>query len=321
MCGHRFVKTRRLAFTGVAVAALSFTIGCKQDATSPTANLPTANLPTATPPTAAGGGAPQTAFPNLDRARLGFPSGWDQFESRIEDATLLGKGFTPQEAATIAEQARGFAKSDRRPHPHNVGSIPTALILSAQTHAKAGDTEAAFKLLEEVRGYGGLYANLLKDSSFDAIRDEERFKSLLAFGEAETDEDIFGSYLVRLPPLFPLADLRQIPQNPPFPASAETEGKVVVVFTGPKLDASALETLTEAAESGASAHAIVAEKTSAPPAITVHVANVPAVQLVPDQTAITWFANGQGEVVAFLRPFSGAGLAKAIVRRLAGEED
>jgi hypothetical protein len=91
---------------------------------------------------------------------------------------------------------------------------------------------------------------------------------------------------------------------------------VIAIFTGPKLTVDAVESLTEAAEQGAWAHAIVAEKADAPPAITVHIASVPGDQLVPDLTAITWFANGEGQVVAFLRPASGTGFAKAIVVEL-----
>jgi hypothetical protein len=82
----------------------------------------------------------------------------------------------------------------------------------------------------------------------------------------------------------------------------------------------ALAYLAEATEQGASVHAIVTQRSDAPKDVFMHIANVPPEQLIADQTAITWFANRDGQVVAFLRPFSGPGFAKAIVTKLSGED-
>jgi hypothetical protein len=144
----------------------------------------------------------------------------------------------------------------------------------------------------------------------------EQFKALAEFAEAETEQDVYGAHLVRSPPLFPLKDLLAAAAKPPLPTAAEVQGKIVVVYTGPKLTPDAIEYLEESVQQGASVHALVAEASSAPPGIPIHIAQARPEELIADATAMTWFANKDGQVVAFLRPFSGSGFAKAIVQRL-----
>jgi hypothetical protein len=148
------------------------------------------------------------------------------------------------------------------------------------------------------------------------MRDTDQFKALVEFGEKETNEDVFGGYLVRSPPLFALDDLLAIPADPSLPSPSEMKGKITVVYTGPKLTPDAIKTLEESVEAGASVHAIVTEGGQAPAGVALHIAKVKPEQLIADATPITWFAEKNNQVVAFLRPFSGAGFAKAIVHEL-----
>jgi hypothetical protein len=102
-----------------------------------------------------------------------------------------------------------------------------------------------------------------------------------------------------------------------MPTAESTKGKVTVVFTGPKLTPDAIAYLKEATEAGAIAHAIVAEASSEPVnSIAIHVIDTDPKQLLPNATPITWFAGEDNQVVAFLRPFSGDGYARAIVHGL-----
>lgn len=261
-------------------------------------------------------------FPHLDPQRLRFPDGWDQFKKRVQDAQIeiLKQPITAEEAPAILDQARRFAESDRRGHPLSLLTIPNAMLLCAQAYARNDEADKAWEVLRDVRQRGGLIVGLLADPAFDSIRESDEFQELQSFAEKETNEDVYGAYLVRSPPLFPLDDLLAIPTEPAMPTASELKDKVTVVYTGPTLTPDAITVLGHAVQAGASVHAIVTEAEDAPAGVTVHIADVAPDQLVPAMTPIIWFANRNHEVVAYLRPYSGDGLATAIVNHLSSSE-
>jgi hypothetical protein len=252
-----------------------------------------------------------SVFPQFNPKRLMFPPGWQAFESTATSFNDYDEADIPKHLAT----AKKYITSSERPHPHDLEKIGMTFIKCAAVKIKLGKKDEALDILEELQSVGGvLYDAFDNNKAFDTIRDDPRFKAVYEFGKAETNEEYFGRYLIRQPPLLTLDDFEKIKMTPPLP---DLSGKVFVISTGgPHMfDDTALE---ESVKCGVEVHAIVSKgmKLKVPDGVVVHQTDLQPDALTFQRTPIVWFGGKDGNVVAFLRPFSGSTIATGIVEKL-----
>lgn len=282
-------------------------VGCNREA-KPKSSAKFTPPATSSLPESPQGNASEFIVSTLDPARLRFPQNWKSFEGSLKSY----RNTAESEVESIMQEARQLAKSDRRPHPRDLGKISVAMINCAAVKAKAGKSAEALQILKEAQEYGGMNVEMLALEAFNSIRESDEFKAFVAFGEQESQEGFFGRNLVRQPPLFKLSQLLETPTTPELP---KLSGEVVVVFTGNShmMDAAVFQ---ECLACQVPTIAVTNEDLKVPDGVQVFKTNSPEASLVIDRTPIFWFANPNGEVVAYLRPHSGQGMATAIINTL-----